>query len=85
MHDAVGANEHHVERDVGVLHPHCHLARLVVGEQHAGLFGQVRAEHQPALHLVDGLGGLDIDDHRAVPRDEGQRFPSHGIGRLDEC
>ena len=54
VNDAVGAYKEHVERDVGVVHPHAELARLVVVKQHALVVGQLGAKHQPDCLLLAG-------------------------------
>ena len=51
-HDAaVAANEDHVERDVGVVHPERDRLVVLEVEQHAVAFRQLLAEHQAALAL----------------------------------
>ena len=48
VHDAaVGGDEYHVERDIGVVHPELDLLLGLEIKQHAVALGQFLAEHQP--------------------------------------
>src|SRR5580704_13523376 len=49
-HDpAVAANEHHIERDIGIVHPERDRLVMLEVEQHALALRQLLAEHQAAL------------------------------------
>lgn len=49
--DALTIDENHIERDIGVLHPHGDRAVFAKGEQHPAIFRHVAAKHQPARLL----------------------------------
>ena len=61
MHFAVGGDEHHVERDQRVLHPHGCRLRLVVEKEHAGILRQRAAEHEAERALPIGGGNFDVE------------------------
>src|SRR6187551_2788628 len=50
---AIAIDEHHIEGNVGVLHPHAHRLRAFVHKQHAAHLRQRPHEHEP-LSLASG-------------------------------
>ena len=85
-------DEDHVERDVGVLHPHADVRRLGMHEQHAAVGRQGADEHQPRFLLVGRLGDLygesmdtarraDRQRHASKPRLRGPLFCGSILGR----
>ena len=62
----VGANEEHVEGDVGVLHPHRNLLLRREVEQHAFAVGQLLPVHQSGGFLFLGRRHLDREHLHAL-------------------
>src|ERR1700722_10434050 len=64
-HDpAITANEEHIQRDVGIVHPERDRLVMLEVEQHALAFRQLPAEHQAALAfrvIGDNLDGKSVD------------------------
>ncbi len=56
---ALRIDKQHVERDQRVAHPHRRHNRLLVVEQHSGVWRQLAAEHQALHHLLGRFGNLD--------------------------
>ena len=63
---AVAADEDHVERDVGVLHPEAGRLFLMEVEQHALPFRQLATKHEPSRHLLRRRSHLDREDVHAA-------------------
>ena len=61
-----GVDEHHVERDEGVLHPERHRLRRLEIEKHAAIISQVLAEHESLLPRRRGVGDLDDEMPNAL-------------------
>ena len=91
---ALRVDEHHVERDVGVLHPHAHWLRAFVHKQHAAHRGQRAHEHealrlapravrQPDLESVFHL--LAVGDLELAARKCGQVFERPALGDAPPC
>ena len=82
---AIARNEQHVEGQEGVAHPERRDILFTEQEQHAGIFGQGVAEHQPLMKLVLGFRDFDAEmeagaaegRHRDVRMAEGD-----GAGRI---
>ena len=61
MHPAIRRDEHDVERDQRVLHPHGGGLGRVVEKQHPGIFRQRAAKHQAKRAVLVGGGHFDIE------------------------
>jgi hypothetical protein len=69
---AVSVNEQHVERDIGVAHPHRDRLRVAEIEQHTAIVGQAFPEHEPIGPLIWSGGQLDLETEpsgRALDRE----------------
>src|SRR5882672_6573381 len=89
LNAAARVDENHIERDVGVLHPHVDWLRLLVHEQHAAQIRQRAHEHealrlsrrrvsQPDLEHVFDL--VAIADLELVARECGEIFDRARLG-----
>src|SRR5262245_13114745 len=78
---AVAANEDHIERHIGVLHPHRHFLIVLEIEQHAAPLGKLAAEHQPARALLVVDRDLDREDVNAAPADDLEALKLCAFGR----
>ena len=81
VHDAIGTNEHHVERDVGVAHPHADFARVIVGKQHAFRVVQLGPEHKPKGLLPGRICNFDFEGFRASLGLDGEDIQDNGRAR----
>ncbi len=75
---AVAADEHHVERNVRVPHPHRDVLRRVVEEQHALIVRELGAEHQAFRLLFVRLRDFHGDLLLPCARDERHALASQG-------
>jgi hypothetical protein len=88
---AVAADEDHVERNVGVVHPHLDDLIGLELEQHALSFGQRPAEHQPARALFVAHGEFHRENVHAGLADDfegivgrANRRPADGENQRDQ-
>ncbi len=61
----VVADEQHVQREDGVVHPKGLVFGMGEHKDHPVVFVHVLAKHQPAFPYRLGAGDLDVDHHRA--------------------
>jgi hypothetical protein len=69
---AVRIDEQHVERHVGIAHPHGSALRLAEVEQHAAVIIQALPEHQTLAALRRVHGHLDQEFELTVGRIDGE-------------
>ena len=58
---AIGLDEQHVERQVGIAHPHGEHRIAIVDEQHAGIRAHFATKHQAARFLLTADREFDIE------------------------
>ena len=71
---AVFANEQHIERDKGILHPHGDWRLNGKIKQHAAIARQIAPKHQAARALFHRPHDLDLKGFRAVGCNNHQLF-----------
>jgi len=72
---AIRRDEHHVERDCRILHPHRHCPRPAIEEQHASILCQAAPVHQALGVLRVGQCYLDLEAvARAAAGFDGKRL-----------
>src|ERR1700730_7274023 len=62
------ANENHIERDVGVFHPHRDFLLFVEQENHTLVASKIPAEHETLFALGVGIRNLDVQKRGPIRR-----------------
>src|SRR4029077_3755733 len=78
----VGADEDHIERNVGILHPEAGRLLAVEVEQHALPFRQLLAEHQAFRLLLRSHSHFDCEDMYAALAGDFERLQ---FGRCEQA
>ena len=84
--DPAGAvGEDHVERNLGILHPHGDLPRLAEIEQHAVIARHAVAEHQPFGARFGSIGNFSLKRSSSFRRLDNDRLEREMRGPVGSC